>query len=201
MLPFIEIGYALRGLWRLLQFDPSGLEYFDRSVAGFWRSFRVALLIAPLYASLIPQQLEMIKPTVGWQQVLLVQILSYVVMWLLYPTVAYELCRLIGRDAEYPGYITVYNWSATILITASVLVWMPTFGGITTAETSDSLVFVIYHLFYVYLWFIARVALKTDPLTAVGLTFVDYVLGYLLSYVHIAMLKPPTGAKDLAALL
>ena len=190
MFPFVEIAYAVRGLWRLLQFDASGLDYFDRSVAGFWRSFRVALLIAPVYALLIPRQLDMIKPTVGWQHVILIQILTYIVAWLLYPTVAYELCRRIDREAEYPGYIAVYNWSTIILVSASLLVWLPTFAGITAPETSDALGFLIYHLFYVYLWFLARTALKIEPLGAVGLILVDYVLTYSLSSVHIAMLKP-----------
>jgi hypothetical protein len=190
MLPVVEIGYALRGLWRLLQFDPGGLEYFDRTIAGFWRSFRVALLIAPLYAILIPQKLEAIQPTVGWQQVLVIEILSYVVSWLLYPTVVYELCRWLNRQAEYPGYIAIYNWSAVILVTATVLVKLPTLAGVTSPDASDILGFIIFHLFYVYLWFIARTALKTDPLPAIGLIFVDYVLWFLLSSLHLAMLKP-----------
>jgi len=190
MFPFVEIAYAVRGLWRLLQFDASGLDYFDRSIAGFWRSFRVALLIAPVYALLIPRQLDMIKPTVGWQHIILVQILTYVVSWLLYPAVAYELCRRIEREAEYPGYIAVYNWSTIILVSASLLVWLPTFGGITAPETSDALGFLIYHLFYIYLWFLARTALKIEPLNAVGLILVDYVLTYALSFFHIAMLRP-----------
>ena len=45
----VEFVYVLRGLSRLVQFDIGGLGYFDRSIEGFWRSFRVALLIAPLY--------------------------------------------------------------------------------------------------------------------------------------------------------
>jgi hypothetical protein len=190
MPPFVEIGYAVRGLWRLLQFDPSGLAYFDRTIAGFWRSFRVALLIAPLYAILIPQRLEDIQPTVGWQQVMVIEILTYIVSWLLYPTVAFELCRWLNRPAEYPGYITVYNWSAVILMTATVLVKLPTLAGVASSDSSDVLGIIIYHLFYVYLWFIARTSLKTNPLPAIGLIFVDYVLSYLLSGLHLAMLKP-----------
>ena len=49
MLSLAEIGPALYGAWRLAHFDPDGMRYFDRSIAGFWRSFRVALLGAPLW--------------------------------------------------------------------------------------------------------------------------------------------------------
>jgi hypothetical protein len=187
---FVEIGYAVRGLWRLLQFDPGGLEYFDRSIAGFWRSFRVALLVAPIYALLIPYRLEMIEPTVGWQQIIVIQILIYIVSWLLFPTVAYELCRWMRREEEYPGYIVAYNWSATIIVTADVLVWLPTFAGITAPDTSVAFGTLVYHAFYVYLWFLTRAALKTNSLSAVGVIFVDYALALLLSFFHVAMLKP-----------
>jgi hypothetical protein len=190
MLPVIEIGYALRGLWRLLQFDPSGLDYFDRSVAGFWRSFRVALLVAPLYAPLVPYKLAMVEPTAGWQQIFLIEILTYVVAWLLFPVVAYELCRWLNRAAEYPGYIVTYNWSALTLATANVLVWLPTFTGMTPIDTSATLAALVNHAFYIYLWFVTRTALKIDSATAVGLIFVEYVLSFSLAVVHVAMLKP-----------
>jgi hypothetical protein len=190
MPPFAEIRYAVRGLWRLLQFDPSGLEFFDRSIAGFWRSFRVALLIAPFYALPIPYKLAMISPTAAWQQIMLVQILTYVVAWFLYPVVAYELCRWLRREEEYVGYIVTYNWSATILATADVLVWLPTFAGMTAPDTSAALGTVAYYAFFIYLWFLTRIALKIDSASAVGLMFVDYVLTFVLSIAYFAMLKP-----------
>ena len=190
MPPFVEIGYAARGLWRLLQFDPSGLEYFDRSIAGFWRSFRVAILVAPLYAPLVPYKLEMIKPTAAWQQIFLVEILTYIVAWFLFPVVSYELCRWLSREAEYPGYIVTYNWSALALAIGNALIWLPTFAGMASVDTSATLAAVLNHAFYIYLWFLTRAALKIDSLTAVGLMFVDYVLSFLLTFLHVAMLRP-----------
>jgi hypothetical protein len=186
----VEFVYVLRGLRRLIQFDVGGLGYFDRSMEGFWRSFRVALLLAPLYSIIIPLHLEMIKPTVGWPHIMIIEILVYIVSWLLYPIVAYEICRLMGREAEYPGYIVVYNWSRILIVTAQVLVWMPTLMGITEAETSTSLFWVVYVMFLVYLWFIARAALRIDPFSAVGLVFTSCVLTLVLSRIHVALLGP-----------
>lgn len=186
----VEILYALRGLGRLVQFDARGLEFFDRSIQGFWRSFRVALLIAPFYALLIPHNIETIKPTVGWQDIIIVEILIYIVAWLLYPTVAYELCRWMSRESEYPGYIAVYNWSAILMVTAEVLVWVPTFLGMTTPDTSHVVARLAYHVFLIYLWFMAKAALRIDPFTAIGLVFVDYVLTFILSSFHVTILAP-----------
>jgi len=186
----VEFVYVLRGLGRLVRFDVDGLGYFDRSIEGFWRSFRVMLLIAPLYAIIIPLELELIKPTAGWPHVMITEILAYIVSWLLYPLVAYEICRLIGRETEYPGYIAVYNWSKMLIVTAQVVVWLPTLMGITAAETSNGLYHFVYYVFLIYLWFIARAALRIDSFGAVGMVFVGYVLTLVLSAVHRAMLSP-----------
>ncbi len=187
---FVEFVYVLRGLRRLVQFDIGGLGYFDRSIEGFWRSFRVALLIAPFSAIIILYELELIKPTVGWQHIMLTETLSYIVSWVLYPTVAYEICRFISRETEYPGYIVVYNWSTLLLVAAEVLVWLPTLMGITAAETSHNLHLLVGHIYLVYLWFIARAALRIDPFSAIGMVFTDYVLTFVLSEIHVTMLKP-----------
>ena len=48
MIPSVtEIAYALYGAWRLARLDSGGMGYFDRSIAGFWKSFFAALLVAP----------------------------------------------------------------------------------------------------------------------------------------------------------
>jgi hypothetical protein len=186
----VEFVYVLRGLRRLIQFDVGGLGYFDRSIEGFWRSFRAALLLAPLYSIIIPLNLELIKPTVGWQHIMIIEILAYIVSWLLYPLVAYEICRLIGREAEYPGYIVVYNWSKMLIVTAQLLVWLPTLLGITESETSAGLYRIVYVAFLIYLWFIARVALRIDAFSAIGLAFASFVATLVLSKVHTLLLSP-----------
>jgi hypothetical protein len=186
----VEFVYVLRGLRRLIQFDVGGLGYFDRSIEGFWRSFRAALLLAPLYSIVIPLNLELIRPTVGWQHIMIIEILAYIVSWLLFPLVAYEICRLIGRDAEYPGYIVVYNWSKILIVAAQVLVWLPTVMGITDAETSAGLYRVAYVAFLIYLWFIARASLRIDAFSAIGLVLTSYVLTLVLNIIHKALLSP-----------
>jgi len=189
----VEFVYVLRGLRRLVQFDIDGLSYFDRSIEGFWRSFRVAFLVAPIYAIVIPLDLEAIKPTVGWQHIMMVEILAYIVGWLLYPLAAYEVCRLIGREAEYPGYIVVYNWSQILIVAAELLSWLPTLMGITTADTSASLYRIVFFLFLIYLWFVARAALRIDAFSAVGMAFMSFALTRVLAFVHREMLSPAVG--------
>ena len=37
-----EVSYGLFGAWRLAHLDRRGMEYFDTSIDGFWRSFWAA---------------------------------------------------------------------------------------------------------------------------------------------------------------
>lgn len=190
MVNLTEVMYALAGIGRLARFDRRGLTYFDQSIQGFWRSFSVALLIAPLHGLLIPQRLEAMKPTVGWSQVMAIEVLTYVIRWLLYPAVAFEMCRWLKRQSEYPGYITIYNWSSVLFVAAQVMAWLPSMAGLTTAEFSENLHTAAYCLMQIYWWFIAREALKIDGVVAVGVVFINFVLTLGLSAVHLAMLRP-----------
>lgn len=190
MVTLPEIVCALAGIGRLIRFDRRGLTYFDQSIQGFWRSFSVALLVAPLHAVLIPHRLEATKPTVGWLQVTAIEILTYMVFWLLYPAVAFEMCRWLKRHSEYPGYIAVYNWSSILFIATQVLAWLPSMTGFTTTAFSENLHTAAYCAMQVYWWFIAREALKIDGVVAVGFVFVNFVLMLLLSALHFIMLRP-----------
>ncbi len=40
---------ALKGAWRLLVWDAEGVNYFDQTIDGFWRSFLVQLLLLPVF--------------------------------------------------------------------------------------------------------------------------------------------------------
>jgi len=185
-----EIVYALHGISRLIRFDRGGLDYFDRSIQGFWRSFSVALLVAPFYALLIPAKLEAIKPTVGWAEVIAIEVLAYIVAWLLYPTVAYEICRRLGRQSEYPGFIAVYNWSSILFVGTQLVIRLPTVFGVASVGLAGWLNAIAIGFFQLYLWFVAREALKVNGITAVGLVAVDFVLWLLLANLERATLTP-----------
>ena len=48
MLTIPEIVRSVYGVWRLARFDAIGMEWLDRTDEGFWRSFRVAILLLPV---------------------------------------------------------------------------------------------------------------------------------------------------------
>jgi hypothetical protein len=189
MLTMLEIARALAGLWRLVQLDPSGLTYFDRTLAGFWRSFRVAFLVAPVHAWLFVVQLDHIELGAGWARILIVAILTYTIGWFLFPAIAYEICRRIDRSAEYPGYIAVYNWSAIVAAALDLLASLPGIMGLMSFESMVLLSWLAYLLFIGYLWFLAKNALKLEGLLASGIVLLDVVLSWMLSLVSFGMMR------------
>ena len=54
MIPTLgETLLALAGLWRFAREGAPALRWFDRSLDGFWRSFGVAVIVAPLQAGVV----------------------------------------------------------------------------------------------------------------------------------------------------
>jgi hypothetical protein len=174
-----EVSYGLFGAWRLAHLDPRGMEYFDTSVEGFWRSFWAAALMAPFFAILVMLQLS--QREVDWDpfRVLLVETIGYTIAWTAFPLAAFSLLAALGKQQRYLAFIVAYNWSNLIQIG----VMLP----VAVLEATDALPGAITGFLFVatfaailfYQYFIARVALEVDISIAVGLVFIDLMLGVL----------------------
>src|SRR5689334_6166864 len=114
MLTLAEIGPALYGAWRLAHLDPDGLRYFDRSIRGFWRSVRVAVLAAPLVIVLLGVDLSQMHIGGGWARVIIAETIAYAISWVAYPLAAFYLVHLIDREHDYVGFVTVLNWGTLL---------------------------------------------------------------------------------------
>ncbi len=93
-----ELRWALAGCWRLATGDRGGLACFDRSLDGFWRSFRAAFLSYPLYLVLLmmrvsPEQWQ----AAGGGRIVAIETIGYVIAW-----VAFPLVILLGRRLDRP---------------------------------------------------------------------------------------------------
>src|SRR6476660_8853842 len=93
MLSASEIARGVTGALRFLQRDAAAPYYFENSREACLRSFRVMALVAPVYA--LRRLLDYGGVDVGAEpdEILIVEILYYVVGWLLFPVVFYEIAR------------------------------------------------------------------------------------------------------------
>jgi hypothetical protein len=174
-----EVSYGLFGAWRLAHLDPRGMQYFDTSIEGFWRSFWAAALMAPPYALLVV--LQLLQREVDWNplRVLLVETIGYAIAWTAFPVAAWYLLAALGKQQRFVAYIVAYNWSNLI----QMAVMLPVAALDATDGLPAPLGGVIFIaalaavLFYQY--FIARTALEVDTSIAAGLVFIDLMLGVL----------------------
>jgi len=169
---------ALYGAWRLACFDRGGIAWFDRSVAGFWRSFRAGVFSYPAFLILLGLGFVDGGPSSGDDpfRVWLVATIGYVISWTALPLVMLPVSRFLGREPRWLDFIIAYNWSqllqyALLLATAGIAG-----SGLLPEALAIGLVQAALLAVLVYEWFIARAALDISGLAATMVVLVDLVL-------------------------
>src|SRR5258707_8060463 len=110
MLSSTEIARGTQGALRFLRRDPGAPFYFDNSFAACLRSFRVMVLVAPIYGLYLLLYYSNVEVTADEAEILGVEALRYVVDWLFFPVIFYEVARRRGWLERYPRYIGALNW-------------------------------------------------------------------------------------------
>lgn len=109
---WIEFRLGCQGLYRLALFNRGFLGYFDRSTAGALRSFGLALPILPLFLWLVWLNLD--RPVPSMLLYLAAKTVGYAYGWILFPFIILNAGRLLHRDSEAVGCITIYNWTSVL---------------------------------------------------------------------------------------
>jgi branched-subunit amino acid transport protein AzlD len=179
-----EAGLALSGALRLARGDRSGLACFDRSLDGFWRSFRAAAITYPLYLMLLTMRVSVAdwQRSGGWR-IIIVETIGYVIAWVAFPLVMLQVTRWIGRANRFFNFMVPYNWCQAPQSALFVLVGLGTESRILSHQAGASLDIVAAIATLIYEWYIARVALEVASSTAVFVVLVDLILGVFISHI------------------
>ncbi|HUN49929.1 MAG TPA: hypothetical protein VMU42_02380 [Candidatus Sulfotelmatobacter sp.] len=168
-----EIFRSIFGAWRLAHLDPSGMFYFNLTIEGFYRSFLAPIFAAPFFVLLVLLQID---PKTDAAPVLEVEIIAYLVTWIAYPALMILLCRVLDLGQHYVAFIVAYNWSQIVVIAVylplNAVIGYRLLGGDVSAILS--VLGLAASCFY--LWFIARTALQTTALVAIGLTVAEILV-------------------------
>jgi hypothetical protein len=180
----VEVQLALAGALRLARGDRGGLACFDRSLDGFWRSFRAAVISYPLYLVLVSMRVSVAEweKSGGWR-IVTVETIGYVVAWVAFPLLMLTVTRWIGRAHRFFDFMVPYNWCQVPQSALFVLVGLVSAGGMLRAEAGEAIDIIAAIATLVYEWFIARVALDTTAVVAVLVVVVDLFLGVLISHI------------------
>jgi branched-subunit amino acid transport protein AzlD len=178
------VRLALVGAFRLAKGDRGGLSCFDRSLDGFWRSFRAAVIAYPLYLMLL-----MMRVTIAeWERsggfyIIGVETIAYVVAWVAFPLAMLTVTRWIDRSHRFFDFMVPYNWSQLPQSALFVLVGLQAESQAVSAQPAQVIEIAAAIAVLAYEWFVARVALETTASAAALVVLVDLVLGVLISHV------------------
>jgi branched-subunit amino acid transport protein AzlD len=181
---WLEVRLALVGALRLAKGDRGGLSCFDRSLDGFWRSFRAAVIAYPLYLMLL-----MMRVTIAeWERsggfyIIGVETIAYVVAWVAFPLAMLRVTRWINRSHRFFDFMVPYNWSQLPQSALFVLVGLQAESQAVSVQPAQVIEIAAAIAVLAYEWFIARVALETTASAAALVVLVDLVLGVFISHV------------------
>jgi hypothetical protein len=123
-----EARSSIRGVVRLVRFDPDALSNFNLTLDGYWRSFFCAVLLLPLYLIFwfgldTPGK----EHAVPLGRRLLIEGINYPLAWTLWPLVVFYIARAAGWGERHLTYVTAYNWaqifSQGLMLLASILLF------------------------------------------------------------------------------
>lgn len=179
-----ETRLALRGALRLARGDRGGLACLDRSMDGFWRSFRAAVIAYPLFLILLGMRVTVAEwERSGPLQIALVETVGYVIAWSAFPLIMLSVTRWIDRERRFVDFMVAYNWSQVLQSALFVLIGLETESGVLGAPAAAAIELAGLAAVIVYEWYIARVALDTTVPAAALVVCIDLVLGGVISHV------------------
>jgi hypothetical protein len=180
MLSLAEIGPALYGAWRLAHGDPDGMRYFDHSIVGFWRSFRVAVLVAPLWIIILAVDFPQMHGEGDWLRIVTAETIGYVIAWVAYPLAAFFLTRFVDRQQDYLGFIVALNWGSVIQLAVQTPAHVIASTALLPAGMGDVLIWGSDLAALLYEWFITRTALRLSGFGAIGFVVLDFLIGSIV---------------------
>ena len=179
MLGSAEIARGSQGALKFLLRDITAPLHFDNTPEACLRSFQVMILVAPVYAFYLVVHYMQLQTTADEGEIALVEGLRYVIDWLLYPVIFYEIARRRGWLDRYPRYISALNWInlpavILLLISESITVLAP-------APVAALLQISLQILFFYWFIMVTRLGLGVGWLFAAILMVVNWVPSYFLS--------------------
>ena len=181
MIPSLgETLLALAGLWRFAREGAPALRWFDRSMAGFWRSFGAAVLVLPLQAAVIYSQMQAPADGAGWFRLIAVEASAYVIQWVAFPLALYYIASGLGRVAEYVDFVIVNNWTNVPWMPINLVLLRIAVGGQLSGGLIEFLAIAFYAVTLSFEWFIARQTLRIGGAAAAGLVALDFSIAIVV---------------------
>lgn len=178
MLSAAEIARGVQGALGFLRRDPAAPLAFDNTMEACLRSFRLMAVTAPFYVVYALLRYANLTVAIDTFELIVIESMSYVINWLLFPVIFYEVARRRGWIDRYPRYIAALNWTnlpgIVIAIAAIVvrLILPPAVGGL--------LEIALQALFFYWFLVITRMVLGVDWAMSAALLALNWIPSFFL---------------------
>jgi hypothetical protein len=181
VLSISEIARGTQGALGFLQRDRTAPLQFDNTMEACLRSFQVMIVAAPLFFLYLLLRYSEVTVVADETEIAIVEALRYVVDWLIYPVLFYEIARRRGLLDRYPRYIAALNWinlpeMIVLLVGESIVSIMP-------ASLAVILQLGLQALFFYWFLTATRMILNTGWPTTIVLMIVNWAPSLFLSFV------------------
>ena len=176
-----ESTKAIYGAFLLARLDASGMDYFRNTPGAFWRSFRVALYIAPFYAMLLAMRYAMGEVSTPPLRYITIEIIAYIIAWVAFPVIMDFMTTTIGRREKFIRYIIAYNWAAILQNMLYLPLAMLSVNGVLPPDSGGMFGFIVLLVIMTYTWFITKTALEIPGGHAIGIVGIDLSLSLLIN--------------------
>lgn len=169
-----EIVRALQGCWYLVLNRPGAIDLFDRSDAGFYRSFFAAILAFPAFVIS-----DVVNGGADWIAGDFFDWISYgiryAIYWLVFPVVAVVIAERIGVLERILDFLVPYNWVTVPFAYLFCCFYVIGSGDGPVAALFESLAVMLWVGLLVLIWRWARQFLGVSPMMAFGFVLADEV--------------------------
>jgi len=187
MISSAYINHHLTGVWYLFLGNPEGVDHFDLTERGYWKSFQAMALCLPFllaYLFVSHRVIEeftsnsagefIVAPLASY--VLIMGLPGYYLPWLALIAIVRPIANALGAGARFQHWVLAYNWAGLLFILLISPMTILAGAGVIGWSGLGGFVYLLQFIQILYLWFLTRVTLKLGVLDAAAVVAMDRIV-------------------------
>lgn len=193
MIPTLsQLISAVQGAWRLMLWDRDGLDKFDMTIEGFWRSFYAPLAALPAFILVHVAYLAVIAETAATNPdvdlpdipatniYLAIKTIAYSAEVVLFPLLMILVVRTLNLTERYVPFIIAWNWVNALIVGLLAIPHLLYVTGAINLVSIYGFQVIILGVSMICLYFATWASLRTRPMIAGVILAISIALGLTL---------------------
>ena len=174
----MAVAGGLRGAIRLTRGRADGILLMDGDAAGAVRSFWALAFCMPILVGMrLVSWAETGAPAQAGR-ILSQDLAIFVVAWLAFATVSFQLARILRREAEWPRFLVAWSWCSVMQNLLMFVGSLPDdFGAPPVVGQSIQLIAIGWALWLE--WYAIRLTLSLSTIASAWIVLIDASIGLM----------------------